>query len=408
VGEIAAPSGAALPLAGVTVLDCGQVVAGPMAAMLLGDFGAEVIKVEQPGTGDQMRYFGRRKGDVPLHWKHIARNKKSITLALNKEEGQRLFMRLVAELKADVVIESFRPGTFERWGLDYDRLRSLNRGVTLVRFSGFGQTGPYRERPGFGTLAEAMSGFAHVTGERDGPPTLPPFPLADSVAALYAAHAAMVCLYHRDLHRTGTGQCIDVSLLEPLFSLLAPHLVEYDQLGIVSERNGNRIGSAPRNTYRTKDERWIAIAGSTQSIATRLFRTMGRPELIEDPRFATNPQRVANVEELDEIVGAWVSEFSQEEILSLLVREGVAAAPILNIEDLANDPHFAARRTIEAVPDEELGAVRMPAVLPLLSESPGRIDHAGPALGAHNREVYEWRLGLDAAELARLQEEGVI
>jgi crotonobetainyl-CoA:carnitine CoA-transferase CaiB-like acyl-CoA transferase len=297
-----------LPLEGVTVIDCGQVIAGPTAAMHLGDFGAEVIKVENPVGGDQVRFFGKEKDGVSLFSKLLSRNKQSVTLNLRDPEGQDLLCRLIEETEADVLVESFRPGTLERWNLGYDRLSAIRPELILVRLSGFGQTGPYRDRPGFGTLAEAMSGFAHITGEADGPPTLPQFPLADSVAALNAAMGVMIALYERDVKGSGRGQVLDVSLLEPLFSMLGIYVVEYDQLGLIARRQGNRTSSAPRNTYRTKDGRFVAIAASTQSIAARAFAAIGRPRLLEDPRFATNRARLANVEEVDAIVGAWVAE----------------------------------------------------------------------------------------------------
>ncbi|MGH7778026.1 MAG: CaiB/BaiF CoA transferase family protein [Candidatus Dormibacterales bacterium] len=397
-----------LPLEGVTVIDCGQVIAGPTIAMLLGDFGAEVIKVENPRGGDQVRNFGYQKAGASLHSKLLSRNKKSITLNLGDVRGQELFCRLVRGTSADILVESFRPGTLERWGLTFERLRALSPGLTMIRVSGFGQTGPYRDRPGFGTLAEAMSGFAHVTGAADGPPTLPPFALADTIAALYATVGALVSLYHRDARGYGRGQCLDVSLLEPIFNVLGTYLMEYDQLGMIPQRRGNRTSSAPRNTYRTRDGRWIALAGSTQSVAVRLFAALGQPEMAEDPRFSTNRARVANAEPLDEIVGAWVGQRTQAEAIEALVDAEVAVAPIWHVGDLAADEHVRARGAIETVDDPELGPIRMPAVQPRLSETPGRIRHAGPRLGEHNYEVYVGRLGLAEAEVAELVEEGVI
>lgn len=398
-----------LPLAGITVIDCGQVVAGPTIAMILGDFGAEVIKVENPQGGDQGRYFGHSKDGVPLTWKQLSRNKKTITLSLSKPAGQTLFCRLVEKTQTDILIESFRAGTFERWNLDFERLRSLSPGLTMIRVSGFGQTGPYRNRPGFGTLAEAMSGFAHITGQPDGPPTLPPFALADTTAALYATIGALLCLYRRDARKAGSGQSIDVSLLESLYSMLSGHAVAYDQLGLPGRRTGNRTsGSAPRNTYRTKDGRWIAIAGSTQALTERLFREMGRPELITDPRFKSNRDRLANVEALDEIVGEWVRGRTQAGCVEQLNRAEMAVAPVADFKDLAEDPHLAARKALAIIDDPELGTLRMPDVQPRLSETPGRIRHAGLAMGAHNREIYQDRLGLTEAELAVLHAEGVI
>lgn len=398
-----------LPLSGITVIDCGQVVAGPTIAMLLGDFGAEVIKVENPQGGDQGRYFGRSKNGVPLTWKQLSRNKKTITLSLSKPAGQTLFCRLIDKTQADVLIESFRAGTFEKWNLGYDRLRALSPGLTMVRVSGFGQTGPYKDRPGFGTLAEAMSGFAHITGEPDGPPTLPAFALGDTVSALYATIGVMLSLYRRDARKAGRGQSIDVSLLESLYTMLSGHAVAYDQLGLPGKRTGSRTsGSAPRNVYRTKDDRWIAIAGSTQALTERLFREMGRPDLIEDPRFKTNRDRLANVDALDEIVGAWVGGRTQAECIEQLVKAEVAVAPVADFKQLAEDPHLVARRTLTTIEDPELGTLRMPDVLPKLSETPGRIRFAGLPMGVHNREIYLERLGLSEAELASLQADGVI
>jgi len=398
-----------LPLSGITVIDCGQVVAGPTIAMILGDFGAEVIKVENPQGGDQGRYFGRSKDGVPLTWKQLSRNKKTITLSLSKPAGQALFCKLVEKTQADVLIESFRAGTFEKWNLGYERLRALSPGLTMVRVSGFGQTGPYKDRPGFGTLAEAMSGFAHITGQPDGPPTLPAFALGDMVSALYATVGVMLCLYRRDAKKAGRGQSIDVSLLESLYTMLSGHAVVYDQLGMPGRRTGSRTaGSAPRNVYRTKDERWIAIAGSTQALTERLFREMGRPELIEDPRFRTNRDRVANVEALDEIVGAWVAGRTQAECIEQLVNAEVAVAPVADFKQLAEDPHLVARKTLVTIDDPDLGTLRMPDVLPKLSETPGRIRFAGLPMGVHNDEIYRDRLGLTDADIRALQADGTI
>jgi len=398
-----------LPLSGITVIDCGQVVAGPTIAMILGDFGAEVIKVENPDGGDQGRYFGRSKNGVPLTWKQLSRNKKTITLSLSKPAGQALFCRLIEKTRADILVESFRAGTFERWNLGYERLRELSPGLTMIRVSGFGQTGPYKDRPGFGTLAEAMSGFAHVTGQPDGPPTLPSFALADTTAALYATIGALLCLYQRDAKKSGRGQSIDVSLLESLYTMLSGHAIAYDQLGLPGRRTGSRTsGSAPRNTYRTRDDRWIAIAGSTQALTERLFKEMGRADLITDPRFKTNRDRLANVEALDEIVGAWVQERTQTECIAQLVKAEVAVAPVADFKDLAEDPHLLARKTLVAIDDPELGTLRMPDVLPRLSETPGKIRHAGLPMGVYNREIYQGRLGLTDAEMEKLKAEGVI
>jgi crotonobetainyl-CoA:carnitine CoA-transferase CaiB-like acyl-CoA transferase len=395
------------PLAGVRVIDAGQVVAGPMIAMLLGDFGAEVIKIEQPGRGDPYRTFSLRKEGVPLAWKVLARNKKSITLDLSHPRGAELLRGLVTQ--ADVLVESFRPDTVERWGFGYEALSQLNPRLVMVMVSGFGQSGPYRDRPGFGSIVEAMSGFAQMTGEPDGPPTLPPFPLADSVAALYGAYGVMTCLYNRDVSGEAVGQCIDLSLVEPLFSILGPLATLFDQLGSKSKRLGNRIAmTAPRNAYRTKDDHWVAIAGSVQKIAENTLRAVGREDLIRDPRFATNESRVANAEELDAIIGAWMQERTREEALEILLSHEVAAGPVMDIEDIMNDPHFAARNAIPTVDDPELGPFRMQGILPSLSRTPGQIHHAGPRLGEHNAEIYGELLGLSGDDLAELRAANVI
>lgn len=398
-----------LPLSNITVIDCGQVIAGPTIAMILGDFGAEVIKVENPQGGDQGRYFGRSKNGVSLNWKQLSRNKKTITLSLSKPAGQALFCKLIKATQADVLIESFRAGTFEKWNLPFDKLRELSPGLSMIRVSGFGQTGPYKDRPGFGTLAEAMSGFAHITGQPDGPPTLPPFPLADTTSALYATIGVLLSLYQRDIQKSGRGQSVDVSLLESLYTVMSGHAIAYDQLGLPGRRTGNRTsGSAPRNVYLTQDDRYVAIAGSTQALTERLFREMGREDLITDPRFKSNRDRLANVEALDDIVGAWVRGRTQAACIEQLVKAEVAVAPVTDFKDLAEDPHLVSRKVLTAIDDPELGTLRMPRVLPQLSDTPGRIAYAGLPMGACNEEIYCGRLGMSREEVAALKAEGVI
>ena len=397
-----------MPLAGVTVVDLGQVIAGPSVAALLGDFGADVIKIENPAGGDQLRQFGHEKNGASLHSKLISRNKKSVAIDLRRPAGQELVRKLLVRLEADVLIESFRPGTLERWNLSPERLQADLPKLIIVRVSGFGQSGPYRDRPGFGTLAEAMSGFAHVTGQADGPPTLPPFAVADTVAALQAAFGTLVALYHRDTADRGAGQVIDVSLLEPMIGMLGIYLVEYDQLGLVPQRRGNRTASAPRNTYATSDGRWIAIAGSTQSITKRLFDAIGQPELMADQRFASNRARGQNADALDAIIGDWVAARTQDEAVETLIAADVAVAPVLHAGDLMEDAHLIARETIVTVADDELGTVRMPGVQPSLSRTPGRLRHAGPRLGRHTAEVLSEHLSLGRSEIETLAADGVI
>ncbi|MGH2835138.1 MAG: CaiB/BaiF CoA transferase family protein [Solirubrobacteraceae bacterium] len=390
------------PLAGVRVLDVATVLAGPLACQILGDFGADVIKVEHP-RGDSMRGHGRVKDGVPLWWKMVSRNKRCVGLYLGDPDGADAFRRLAAT--ADVVVESFRPGTLERWGLGYEALRELNPKLVLVRISGYGQTGPYRERAGFGTLAEAMSGFAAMTGEPDGPPTLPPFGLADSIAGLTAANAAVMALYHRDAHG-GEGQEIDVSILEPLVTVLGPQPTIYDQLGEVPQRTGNRsINNAPRNTYRTADGAWVAISTSANAIAERVMRLVGHPELIDEPWFKTGAGRAEHVELLDGIVSAWVGERSREQVLSAFTEAGAAIAPVYDVADLMADPQVQARDAITTVEDPELGPVRMQNLLFRMSATPGAIRFTGRRLGADTDAILGDELGLD---VAALRERGIV
>ncbi|MGC4953391.1 CaiB/BaiF CoA transferase family protein [Actinomadura citrea] len=390
-------------LSGVRVLDTATLFAGPLAATLLGDFGAEVIKIEHP-AGDPVRSHGAQRDGVGLWWKMLGRNKKAMTLYLGSPEGQELFRRLAAD--ADVVIENFRPGTLERWGIGPDELRRINPRLVLARVTGFGQTGPYARRPGFGTLAEAMSGFAAITGEPDGPPTLPPFGLADGIAALTTAFAVMTALRAREA--TGEGQVVDLAIIEPILTLLGPQIITYDQLGELQARTGNRShNNAPRNTYRTRDGGWVAISTSAQSIAERVMRLVGRPELIDEPWFATGTQRARHADVLDEAVGSWIAGRDRDEVVKAFEEAQAAVAPVYTAADVMADPQFEALGTIASVPDNELGPVRMQNVLFRLSGTPGRITSAGPPLGAHTAEILA-RYGVDGAGLEDLRAKGVI
>lgn len=394
-----------LPLAGVRVIDVATVVAGPGVAARLGDFGADVVKVEHPKTGDPVRQMGWEADGATLWSRWLGRNKRPITLDLSRPKGQRLFLRLVGT--ADVLVESFRPGTLERWTLAPDTLFERNPRLVILRVSGFGQTGPYRRRPGFGTLAESMSGYAHMTGFPDGPPVLPPVALADEVSALLGAFGVMVALYARDT-RDAAGQVIDLSLVEALFQITGPLPSLYQSLGIVSSRIGNRIAyAAPRGTYPTADGRWVGISGTSQEIARRIFRAIERPELIGDPRFATNAARVAHVEEVDAAIEGWTSRHTLEEIIETFERHEAAAAPVYDIAQIMADPHYRARRTVIGIED---GASPFPMqdVQPRLSATPGRIRHAGRPLGSANEEVLRDELGISTVELAALRAEGVV
>jgi len=390
-------------LGGIKVLDVATLFAGPLAATFLGDFGAEVLKVEHP-RGDPSRYHGHAKEGTGLWWKMLARNKRAITLYLGAPAGQEVFRQLVAE--ADVVIENFRPGTLERWNLGYDQLSAINPALVLARVTGFGQFGPYAHRPGFGTQAEAMSGFAHVTGQPDGPPTLPPFGLADGIAALATAFAIMVALRAREC--TGRGQVVDLAIIEPILTILGAQPTVFDQLGIIQQRTGNRSSNnAPRNTYRTADGKWIAVSTSAQSIAERVMRLVGHPEFIQEPWFASGGGRAAHADLLDEAVGTWIGARNRDEALAAFEAAEAAAAPIHDVADVVADPQYQALGSLISVPDPELGPVLMQNVLFRLSDTPGAITTTGPRLGEHNLAVYG-RLGIDADRLERLKREGVV
>ncbi len=390
-------------LGGIKVIDTATLFAGPLAATVLGDFGAEVIKVEHP-RGDPSRSHGFAKDGVGLWWKTLGRNKKCVTLNLGKPEGQKIFERLVED--ADVMIESFRPGTLERWNLGYERLREINPGLVLARVTGFGQFGPYKNRPGFGTLAESMSGFAHVTGQPDGPPTLPPFGLADGIAALATAVAILTALRARDT--TGRGQVVDLAIIEPIFTVLGPQPTVYDQLGVIQQRSGNRsVNNAPRNTYETKDGHWVAVSTSAQSIAERVMRLVGHPEYIDEPWFQKGSERAKHADELDEAVGTWISDRTRDEVVKAFEEAGAAIAPIYDVEGIMNDPQYRALDSIITVEDPELGPTKMQNVLFRLSETPGEVRWSGPALGEHNEEVYG-EIGIHKEELDTLSEKGIL
>ncbi|MGV4982690.1 CaiB/BaiF CoA transferase family protein [Streptomyces sp. NRAIS4] len=392
------------PLTGLRVLDLATLFAGPLAATLLGDFGAEVIKVEHPDRPDPSRGHGPAKHGVGLWWKVLGRNKRTITLDLSTPGGRATLLRLAAT--TDVVIENFRPGTLERWELGWAELAAANPRLVLARVTAFGQFGPYAHRPGFGTLAEAMSGFAAITGEPDSPPTLPPFGLADSVAGLATAYAVLTALAARE--RTGAGQVVDMAIIEPILSVLGPHLTWYDQLGHVQERTGNRsANNAPRNTYRTADGLWVAVSTSAQSVAERVMRLVGRPELIEEPWFATGADRAAHTDVLDEAVGSWIAARTRAEVLAAFEKAEAAVAPIQDVRDVLADPQYQALNTVTTVDDPELGPLRMQNVLFRLSSTPGAIRWAGRPHGADTEAVLT-ELGLTPADIAALRTGGAL
>jgi crotonobetainyl-CoA:carnitine CoA-transferase CaiB-like acyl-CoA transferase len=394
------------PLVGLRVIDAGTMIAGPLAATQLADFGADVIKVELPGVGDSMRHWAPVKDGLSLWWKVIGRNKRLVTLTLSKPRGQELFRELVKT--ADIIIENYRPGTFERWGLGYAELAKINPKLVMVRVSGFGQTGPYAKRGGYGTIAEAFSGIPSFTGFPDRPPTLPGFPMADSVASTFAAMSAMMAVYNRD-HTSGRGQEIDVSLYEPLFRLVESQVIGFDQLNIIKQRQGNRLAEdSPRNTYATRDGRWVGISASSQRTFERLAHAMDMPELLSDPRFADNVSRCTHDVALDARIADWFKTRDCDDIMALFEKAEVVAGPVLNIGDIMKDPHYLARGNIVGVPDEDFGSVRMQGVVPKFAETPGEVRHSGRSLGADNRAVFIDELGLSESEFTALQVEGVI
>ena len=393
------------PLNGIRVLDIATVYAAPITAMLLGDHGADVLKIEHP-RGDPARTHGHSKDGYGLWWKVLARNKQAVTLNLSHPAGRELLERLAAD--ADVLIENFRPGVMEKWGLGPDRLQEINPALVMLRVTGFGQFGPYATRRAFGTLAEAMTGFAHQTGQADGPPTLPPFGLADGVAGLAGAIAVMLALYRRD-RNGGRGQVIDVSLIEPLLTILGPGPSVFDQLQVVPGRHGNRSPSnAPRNTYLTRDGRWVAISTSATPVAERVLRLVGRPDIAEKPWFQSARERVHHGDQLDSILGAWIRARDFDDVMAAFDLAGAAIAPVYDVEQLMEDPQVKAIDAITTVKDEDLGPLRMQNVMFRLSESPGSIRFTGRRLGQDNEQVYGERLGLDPDRIAELRADGAI
>jgi len=393
------------PLTGLRVIDLATILAGPLTAQILGDYGADVIKIEHPTRGDGMRGHGLDKAGEPLWWKMISRNKRTLGLYLGDPDGADVFRRLAKT--ADVIIENFRPGTLERWGLGYDVLSADNPGLVLLRVTGFGQAGPYAQRPAFGTLVEAMSGFAHLTGERDGPPTLPAFGLADSIAGIAGAAAVSMALYQRA--KDGHGQMIDLDLLSPIMTAVGPGVIYADQLGIDQERNGNRSSNnAPRNTYRTADGHWAAISTSADSIAERVMKLVGHPEVLEESWFATGRQRAQHADLLDGYVGDWISQRTWAQVARAFEEVGAAVAPIYKPSELLQDPQVQAMQLITTVDDADLGPIQMQNVMWRMGRTPGRIRTTGRALGADSDEILEGEVGLTPHEVAELRRRGVV
>ena len=395
--------GAPCPLDGVRVVDMSRLVSGNMVSLQLADFGAEVIKIEDPKRGDPLRAW--QTDGVSVHWKVYCRNKKSVALSLREPRGRELFLDLVAS--AQVLIENFRPGTLEKMGLRPELLHRCNSGLVILRVSGWGQDGPYRDRPGFGTLVESMSGYASRTGFPDREPALPPTALADMVAGLYGAFAVMVAL--REVETKGSaGQVIDLPLLDPLFSFIATEAAIYRLTDTVRERTGSRSETtSPRNVFRTKDGRYIGISASIQAMAERLFRAIGRENMIVDPRFRTNRDRVRNAEACEAPITAFIAARTLAENMAIFERAEVTAAPVYDIDQFMADPHVIGREILIDLPDEQTGRLPMHNIIPRLSDTPGRLRHPAPALGEHTAEILG-SLGLGPADIDGLAREDII
>lgn len=390
------------PLAGVRVLDLSRVVAGNMVSLLLADFGAEVVKIESP-EGDPLRDW--LVNGIAANWKVYARNKKSVCLNLRKPEAKKLLLELART--AGIFIENFRPGTLEKMGLGPEVLHACNPKLVIVRVTGWGQSGPYKHKPGFGTLAEGMSGFAALNGFADREPVLPPMQLADCTAGTYGAFAALIALRHVEVSG-GRGQVVDVSLLEPLFSFMGPQAAGYRASGKLRSRTGSRsTTAAPRNAYRTRDDKWVCMSASTQAMTERLFRVIGRADLIDNPRYRTNADRVRNAAELDAIIGEFIAGMTLAENMAFFDRHEVTVGPIYDISQILADPHVKAREMVVEYPDEDLGVIPMHGVVPPLSETPGVVRLPAPKLGQHNEEILTG-LGLTKDDLARLAAQDVI
>jgi crotonobetainyl-CoA:carnitine CoA-transferase CaiB-like acyl-CoA transferase len=398
------PSG---PLVGIKVLDLSTVVAAPFAAALLGDFGAEVIKVEIPGPGDHLRYLPPHKDGVSLWSKVANRNKKGITLDLRTAEGKVLVERLIAE--QDVLVENFRPGTLERWGLSFERLMEINPHLIILRVTGFGQTGPYCNRTGFARIFEAMSGFAYICGSPESAPSFSGYPISDALAGVFGAFSICAALTCRNATPGRPGQEIDLSATEAMLRSLDFLAIEYDQLGVVRERTGNlNAYSAPSDVYPTRDGQWIALAVSAPPVFARFAHALERPDLLTDPRFSTNVARLSHRAEIESIVRAWFIERTEAQVSSVLSEHGVSFNRVNSIRDVFEDEHFKARDAIVSVADGDFGSVRMQNVVPRFSATPGGVWRTGPGQGEHNQEIFGSKMGLSNEEIAELQEKKVI
>lgn len=396
------------PLEGIRVLEFGAFIAGPFCTRLMADFGAEVIKVESPESGDALRDWGLAKFEgKSLWWPVQARNKKCITLNLKEKEGQDIIKELIKDI--DIVVENFRPGTMEKWGLGYEDLKKINPSIIMVRISGFGQTGPYKDKAGFGSVGEAIGGIRHVTGYPDRPPTRVGVSIGDSLTAMFGVIGALMALHHRNSSPEREGQYIDAALYESVFAIMESSLTEYKKVGHIRERTGTFLPRvAPSNNYPTKDGKWIVIGANADNIFKRLASVMEMEELATDEKFISHDSRGDNQEELDQLIAEWTSNFNLKELTEKLDAQGVPAGGIYSAEDIADDIHYQMRDMILKVTDKNLGELHMPGIVPKLSETPGEVEWTGPELGEHNEEVYKDILGYDESQFADLKERGII
>jgi formyl-CoA transferase len=395
------------PLGGKRILDLSTMIAAPFGATLLGDFGAEVIKVELPGKGDSLRDMGPFHGDEPLRWPALARNKKSLTLDLHHSEGKKVLRQLVKI--SDVVIENFRPGTLEKWGIGYEELKKENPDLIMIRVTGYGQTGPNSSKAGFGTPATAYSGFTYLHGYPDRPPISPSFSLTDYITGIYVAFATVAALYHRDANPDGTGQYVDIGLYETVFRMMEFLVADYDQNGKIKERSPGLSGhSSPAGTFQTKDGHWVSLVTSSDRTFERLAQAMNREDMLEDEKFYTNSVRLQNFHLTNGIVADWVKTFNRDELQKLLDEHGVPISPIYSISDIFEDEHYKHRENIIEVNHPRLGKVKMPGIVPKFSETPGAVRKIGPDLGEHNQEILGQLLGYSEEEISRLRENKIV
>lgn len=395
------------PLKSIRILDLSTMIAAPYGATLLADFGAEVIKIELPGKGDSLRDMGPFKNKEPLRWPALARNKKSLTLDLHQEEAKHIFRQLVR--KSDVVIENFRPGTLEKWGLGYEELKKENEKLIMVRVTGYGQTGPNSPKAGFGTPATAYSGFTYLSGYADRAPISPSFSLTDYVTGIYVAFAVAAALYHRDANENGVGQVVDIGLYESMFRMMEFLVADYDQNGKIKERSAGLSGhSSPAGTFLTKDGHWVVLVTSSDRTFERLAQAMGREDMLKDEKFYTNSVRLQHFDLTNGIVADWVRTIDRNDLFALLEEYGVPVSPINSIKDIFEDEHYRARENIIELSHPRLGTIKMPGIVPKFSATPGEVRHVGPDLGEHTDDILRNVLHYSPEEIVKLREKQVI